>query len=187
MQKSAQARPWQITSQLQIHATPWHELRSAALSAWQRVGRRHHLTGNSWQVLELITRLQWWHATHSPSRAAYATPGEAFLADRLNVARETVSDAIQYLAAHGLLHVIRRRPQHGRFVTNLYQIAASLAGHLLALRRRSTRQPGGRYSKPPAGALRETTTSHALAHTALGELYDRWMQRGQPQEGKANG
>jgi hypothetical protein len=164
---------------LSVHLVPWPVVRTAALRAWQGVRARHLLTGTSWEVLEMITRLQWVRCVQSSGRSLYAVPSERWLGGRLSLCRETMSDAVCVLEAHGLLSVTRRRPVHGRWQTNLYRLSGRLAATLIGSLRRGR---GGRpvlSPSSPKGALSETAMSHAAESGALGSLMARWLARGQ--------
>lgn len=165
-------------SRLGLHLIPWPVVRTAALRAWQRTRGGHLLTGTSWEVLELVTRLQWVHCVRSSGGSAYAVPSERWLGGRLSLCRETMSDAVCVLEAHGLLCVTRRRPVHGRWQTNLYRVSGLLAATLIGSLRRGR---GGRpvvSPMPPQGALSETVLSHAREAGAVGVLMARWLARG---------
>ena len=45
-----------------VRGCSWEVVRAGGLAAWSRVARRHHMTGNTWVVLEQILRLQWWQS-----------------------------------------------------------------------------------------------------------------------------
>lgn len=163
---------------LRVGGMPWPAVRTAALLAWQRVRGRHLLTGTSWEVLEQITRLQWVHAANSDLGGAWAVPSELWLAGRVSMGREAVSDAVCVLAAHGLLVKVRRRPVHGRWQTNLYRLSTTIAAFLIrSLRRRAV--PAGVVSPIlPRGELSEAMVSHGKGGLALGGIVGRWMERG---------
>ena len=179
-------RRW-IGAGLAVHLLPWPAVRTGALRAWEAVRRRYFLTGTSWEVLELVTRLQWVHAVEGGSHAVYATPSETWLAEQLGVCRETISDAVCVLAGHGLLRVTRRRPVNRCFVTNLYQMAGRVAASLVASVRRARGARAGVSHPPARGALRETRTSHAGEDGKLRDLVRRWLARGGDGEVGGNG
>lgn len=164
---------------LALHLQPYPILRLAVLRAWQRARGRYHLTGTSLEVLEQITYLIWAHARVAAGHAAYAIPSERYLAEELCVARETISDAVCELYAHGLLRVIRRRPVHGRWQTNLYALGSALITAILRIvgARRLPASPGS--SSSPKGALSETAVSHAQT-TRFTELARRLLAHAAP-------
>jgi len=161
-----------------LHRLPWAFVRERVLAVWSREAHTYHLTGNSWLVLEAITRLQWFQARTLASHAAYAVPSEAWVAGELCLARETVSDAVQVLKAHGLLLVTRRRPVGGRWSTNLYRMAGAVLGALIAKLQRRGSAAGANAASPEGGALRVTRSSRVEVPAALKDLYDVWMARG---------
>lgn len=168
-----------IRNRLQAHLIPWPAVRTAALQAWQRVRARHLLTGTSWEVLELITRVMWVQAVRSPSHALYCTPGERWMGERLSMGREAMSDAVCSLEAHGLLYVTRRRPLHGEFQTNLYKLSGWLAATLIGSLRRARGSRAAVVALQARSALGETRMSHAEDRTALARLVERWLKRGE--------
>lgn len=168
-----------IRNRLQAHLVPWPAVRTAALQAWQRVRARHLLTGTSWEVLELITRVMWVQAVRSPSHALYCTPGERWMAERLSMGREAMSDAVCCLEAHGLLCVTRRRPIRGSWQTNLYRLSGHLAATLIGSLRRSRSSRDAVVALQARSALSEASMSHAEDRTALGRMVERWLKRGE--------
>jgi hypothetical protein len=170
-----------------LHLIPWPAVRTAVLRAWQAASSHYFLTGTSWQVLELITRLQWVFAVKSPSHAAYCVPSEKWLAFELNICRETVSDSVRVLEAHGLLSITRRRPVRHEFQTNLYRMAGRSAAYLVSALRR------GRFARavvshnPPQGALRVTPSSHVESPTGFDTLIRTWLKRGEAPTTPSNG
>lgn len=164
--------PWEKVS--------WEDLRDAALRAFQRSGMAYHHTHNTWLTLEVILRLCWTHGQRAHSRALYAVPSEAWLGEWLHLARETVSDHIRRLEAHGLLLVTRRRPIGKAFQTNLYRISGRIAAHLLRLVARAGLRRRAPNPVPQQAAALVTPLSHARVRAQLGELGVRWLNRGSP-------
>lgn len=156
----------------------WEDVRLAALDAFRRSAIEHHHVHNTWLVLEAVVRLAWWHATTHPGGAAYAVPSEAWLAARVGVCRETVSHAICRLEVHGLLHVTRRRPVDGKWQTNLYRIAGSVAGHLVRAARAALQAARDLSPSPVGGALKVKSVSHAKDGGCGLPLFATWMGRG---------
>lgn len=58
----------------------------------------------------------------NPSKKMYCYPGEEWIAERLEISRETVSRAVQKLRRLGILVVINRRKVNGWWQTNLYKL-----------------------------------------------------------------
>lgn len=81
-----------------------------------------HITAADWRVFSHITTLCRLTASKSPKKALYAFSGQAYLAGRLNMRRETVSRSVQRLQRFGLLTITHRRRWRGRWMTNLYKL-----------------------------------------------------------------
>jgi len=84
------------------------------------------LTWADEMLLEEITYLCGVTSWRSPSGARYAICGEAYLAKEFGLCRSYVSERIQYLEKIGMLNVIHRRKNKGRWMTNLYRIGPVL-------------------------------------------------------------
>ena len=80
------------------------------------------LTGTGFRVLELIDFLS--QQQRKRTGAQYCTPSQAWMAERLNVAQETISRTISKLERLGFLVVQPRRSRKGKWVTNMYKLAA---------------------------------------------------------------
>ena len=80
------------------------------------------LTGTGFRVLELIDFLS--QQQRKRTGAQYCTPSQAWMAERLNVAQETISRTISKLERLGFLVVQPRRSRKGKWVTNMYRLAA---------------------------------------------------------------
>lgn len=80
------------------------------------------LTTADIKIFYRIFSLLNWRAKIAPEKSLYIWPSQTWLGQETGYCRETVSRSIQRLQAAGLIRIIHRRPENGRWTTNLYMI-----------------------------------------------------------------
>lgn len=115
------------------------------------------LDGTDYRLIEELAYLSRLRRRKSPSRATYATPGRRYLARKLRVCTATISRHNTKLSRLGILAIIHRRKERGRWQTNLYRLIhwqawrhrrVGALAERLADRLRHRRRP----TTPPSGA-----------------------------------
>jgi hypothetical protein len=73
-------------------------------------------------LLDQLAYLSSITAAKSPTGAAYCYPGRAWLARQLGVSISTISRYTSHLKALGVLRKFQRRPELGKWQTNIYTL-----------------------------------------------------------------
>lgn len=92
------------------------------------------LTGTMFRILNELIFLLDLRRSRFPAKAAYVAPGQTYLANKCGVTREHICRCIKVLFKLGMLTKIRRRPEHGKYMTCLYFVTPAahwLAGRLM--------------------------------------------------------
>lgn len=92
------------------------------------------LTGTMFRILNELIFLLDLRRSRFPAKAAYVAPGQTYLANKCGVTREHICRCIKVLFKLGMLSKIRRRPEHGKYMTCLYMVTPGahwLAGRLM--------------------------------------------------------
>ena len=108
------------------------------------------------RVLDHLTYLAHVYQRRCRTKTAYCWPSRAWLATRCRVSIRTITRATTHLANLQLIRRIQRRPEAGRWQTNLYVLIHRSAHLLGTLRRRIAarldRAPDPAHQPPRSGA-----------------------------------
>lgn len=139
------------------------------------------LDGYDLRLLEEINYLSKQQGKKSKTGARYCCPGEAYLGNKIGLARENVSRHITKLSHLGILEVTHRSPIRDKFRTNLYKIRSWIWWRLGKILR-SLRSLPNRVT-PTSHKLipmrdKETKPLPEVANSYVQSILKRWQERG---------